>query len=113
MRRKERIYRALIAADSAYTQSVVRGQSAWVGPCIHCGKKLVFSLEGEPLSNASIEHIVPRHHGGTNDLENLAIACRRCNYQKGTRHDCKPLNDPGLQQMIARLRQRKHERSRS
>jgi len=31
-----------------------------------------------------IEHIVPRVHGGGDDLANLALACAACNYGKGT-----------------------------
>ena len=31
-----------------------------------------------------VEHIIARQHGGGNDLENLALACPECNYQKGT-----------------------------
>jgi hypothetical protein len=30
-----------------------------------------------------IEHIVPRQHGGTDDPENLALACFQCNVRKG------------------------------
>ncbi len=30
-----------------------------------------------------IEHIRARQHGGTDDPENLALACRRCNLCKG------------------------------
>jgi hypothetical protein len=30
-----------------------------------------------------IEHIVARQHGGTDDDDNLALACHRCNLQKG------------------------------
>ena len=35
------------------------------------------------------KHILPRHQGGTNDLPNLALACRSCNQEKGRRHDSK------------------------
>jgi hypothetical protein len=31
-----------------------------------------------------IEHIIAKQHGGTDDLDNLALACPECNYQKGT-----------------------------
>ena len=31
-----------------------------------------------------VEHIVARKHGGTDDLENLCIACERCNLFKGS-----------------------------
>ena len=32
-----------------------------------------------------IEHIVAKQHGGSDDLENLALACHRCNLYKGPR----------------------------
>jgi hypothetical protein len=30
-----------------------------------------------------IEHIVARQHGGSDDADNLALACHRCNLHKG------------------------------
>jgi len=30
-----------------------------------------------------IEHILPRQHGGTDAVENLALACPECNLRKG------------------------------
>ena len=30
-----------------------------------------------------IEHIVAKQHGGSDDSENLALACHRCNLRKG------------------------------
>jgi len=37
-----------------------------------------------PLAALHIEHLIPRIHGGTDDLENLALACIDCNLHKGT-----------------------------
>lgn len=31
-----------------------------------------------------VEHVVARFHGGSDKLENLALACPRCNQRKGT-----------------------------
>ena len=31
-----------------------------------------------------VEHVVPRQHLGTDELMNLALACDRCNFHKGT-----------------------------
>jgi len=31
-----------------------------------------------------IEHIVAKQHGGGDEVENLALACHRCNLHKGT-----------------------------
>lgn len=30
----------------------------------------------------SVDHVLPRHLGGTNDLNNLALSCRNCNERK-------------------------------
>ena len=30
-----------------------------------------------------IEHVVARQHGGSDDVDNLALACHRCNLHKG------------------------------
>jgi 5-methylcytosine-specific restriction endonuclease McrA len=30
-----------------------------------------------------IDHILPRQHGGTDAIENLALACPECNLRKG------------------------------
>jgi len=40
--------------------------------------------EHQPLCKFHVEHIVPRQHGGLDDVENLALACFHCNLQKGT-----------------------------
>jgi hypothetical protein len=45
--------------------------------CALCGKKV------EP-SDATIDHIVPLHNGGTYDIDNLQLAHRSCNSSKGT-----------------------------
>ena len=39
--------------------------------------------EDSPLAALHVEHIVPKIHGGTDDLENLALACMDCNLHKG------------------------------
>ena len=104
------LFLSLIKTDRTYEKLFVRGEEVWVGRCIHCSKKLVFALSGEPLSEGSIEHILPQNHGGSDEVSNLAIACKRCNHQKGKRHDWKPLSDTGLQNMMQILRVRKAER---
>jgi len=34
-------------------------------------------------SEATIDHVVPVSRGGSDDLENLRVACRKCNVKKG------------------------------
>ena len=100
------------ATDRSFRRAQVGGTPALVGKCIHCGRKLAVGLEGQPLSDATVEHILPRTHGGSDDLENLAIACGRCNAQKGYRHDCQRIDDPKLRRVIETLRARRAKRLR-
>lgn len=46
----------------------------WGRECAYCGDK------DTPLE---VEHIVPRSQGGTDRVNNLALACRECNQSKG------------------------------
>lgn len=47
--------------------------------CEYCQLSELFS----PLAKLQIEHVRPIKHGGTDDLENLALACIDCNLRKG------------------------------
>jgi hypothetical protein len=40
------------------------------------------SLELLSANRFTIDHIVPRSLGGSDDIENLALACRRCNERR-------------------------------
>lgn len=40
--------------------------------------------DDSPLAALHVEHIIPKVHGGTDDIENLALACIDCNLHKGT-----------------------------
>ena len=37
-----------------------------------------------PLAALHVEHIIPKTHGGSDDIDNLAFACIDCNLHKGT-----------------------------
>jgi len=39
--------------------------------------------DDSPLAVLHVEHVIPKVHGGTDDLENLALACIDCNLHKG------------------------------
>ena len=48
------------------------------GRCAYCGDV----LNG---NNFTVDHIIPRHHGGDNGLDNLFACCRGCNTAKGVK----------------------------
>jgi hypothetical protein len=48
-------------------------------PCNYCGAPVSRRLE-----DRTIDHIRPQVHGGNNELENLASACKTCNGEKGS-----------------------------
>ena len=63
----------------------MKAEGGWYVPCIHCGRRLFVGDDGE--TSATIEHIIPRCQGGSNALENVAIACETCNNEKALTHD--------------------------
>lgn len=40
---------------------------------------------GSTVGHFSIDHVVPVSRGGTHDIRNIVVACRRCNSAKGNR----------------------------
>ena len=46
--------------------------------CCYCGKQL------EP-KDATVDHVIAVHNGGSDDLANLVMACRSCNSRKGSK----------------------------
>jgi 5-methylcytosine-specific restriction endonuclease McrA len=102
----------IIATDSTFERADVRGREVWMGRCLHCNTYLLVALNGEPISRATIEHIVPQAHGGTDALANLALACARCNQGKGHRHDHRYHKDARAQELVQRLLARRQERWR-
>ena len=98
------------ATDRTFERKELDGEVVLEGKCIHCQRKLALRADGAPINGATLEHIVPKNHGGTDELENLAIACARCNSEKGLRHDHKRANDPKLQEVIERLQERRRKR---
>ncbi|WP_026072401.1 HNH endonuclease [Nodosilinea nodulosa] len=54
----------------------------------------------------SIEHIIPRSKGGSDDLENLALACQGCNNRKYVQTKA---YDPVTGRMISLYNPRQHQ----
>ena len=48
--------------------------------CEYCG----LSQEQSPLASLQIEHIIPKKHDGTDDVDNIALACIDCNLAKSS-----------------------------
>jgi HNH endonuclease len=101
------------ATDSTFERAQLGDREVLAGKCIHCNRKLAIDLEGRPLGRETLEHIVPRNHGGEDALHNLAIACSRCNHGKGARLDPRRWDDEGLQRVIAVLQARRTARLRA
>lgn len=53
--------------------------------CGYCGKKA-----------DTVDHIIPKKHGGSNSYENCVAACVRCNSKKADKH----LKDAGYQLLV-------------
>jgi 5-methylcytosine-specific restriction endonuclease McrA len=63
---------------SAATRQFVRTRAA--NRCEYCQLHQVDS----PLASLHVEHVIPIKHGGSDEEENLALACIDCNLHKGS-----------------------------
>lgn len=80
--------RRIIAADQAATGPFDEDLSwrekraiVWDrcrGRCCYCGVEL------HPFRAFTVDHVVPRSRGGSDELDNLVGACRDCNAAKGS-----------------------------
>ena len=52
--------------------------------CCWCACKLTDSPNYP--NSATVEHVTPRSIGGTDDMDNLAVACNSCNTKRGVIH---------------------------
>ena len=56
----------------AATRRLVRARAG--NRCEYCG----LPQDESPLAALQIEHVIPKKHGGTDDPDNLALACIDC-----------------------------------
>lgn len=110
---RRRLVLAIVATDRTFEPVLAAGRPAFAGKCIHCNRRLLVAADGTLLGSATIEHIYPRTHGGTDAVENLALACAGCNGEKGVRHDHRHRADPRLADVVERLLARRRERWRA
>jgi 5-methylcytosine-specific restriction endonuclease McrA len=110
MPRRHLLLLAAAVTDATFERTTLDGRVAWVGKCIHCNSKLVVGDDGRSLGEATLEHVWPQTQGGTDAVENLAVACNRCNREKGSRHDHRLT--PRLEEIVAELRTKRMARWR-
>ena len=86
--------------------------SDWVGKCLICNGPVAFdSRTGE---GATLEHILARSRGGTEDPANLAVVHGRCNWEKGRRWDPRRKRSPEeYQTFVDRLLAKRADRWRA
>ncbi len=104
---------AVARSDSTFESVQLDGRPALRGKCLHCNAPLVVLDDGTPVSAVTLEHIVPKTAGGTDELGNLGLACPRCNHGKGVHHDRRALTDPRSSEVIDRLLEKRRARWRT
>ena len=62
----------------AATRRLVRNRAG--NRCEYCG----LDQDHSPLATLQLEHVIPRKHGGSEEQENLALACMDCNLAKSS-----------------------------
>lgn len=52
------------------------------GRCFYCERRCVLGGPNKWRATATLDHIIPKSKGGTNEQSNFVVACRACNYCK-------------------------------
>ena len=118
-----RLFLDAVVTDAQAT----READAWTTRCLHCRTRLQVGLDGSPMGHASLEHVVPRAWFGKraahalveqvgrdpDDARNLAIACTRCNHDKGKGPDARGPQDERALEVVATLLARRLARWRA
>jgi hypothetical protein len=100
--------------------------------CRYCGREVVppdyraaARVNGHPQmksNTATVDHLIPKSHGGPRSLANLVTACRSCNQDKsdltlreflfGNQRNWRHLNvtNPSRHHLVARSSKRLHRR---
>lgn len=98
----------------------------WDTRCLHCRARLQVRNDGEAMGHSTLEHVIPQSWFGeraaktlcsqvgddANDPRNLALACTRCNHDKGKSHDARGPNDIRAVEVISALLERRGARWR-
>lgn len=93
---------AIVHTDKTFalTGTPLSGPRYWYGKCIYCNTRLALQEDGTPISTITVEHLRPRNHGGTNEIENLALSCKECNQAKGSHIDNRRKGDARMEEVI-------------
>lgn len=89
----------------------------WNTRCLHCRAHLQVRDDGESLGHSTLEHVIPQAWFGAraaknlcslvgdnaDDARNLALACTRCNHDKGKSHDARGPTDIRAVEVISAL----------
>ncbi|MCZ8114795.1 HNH endonuclease [Silanimonas sp.] len=108
------LFRLAVATDD---EAVQAADGLWTTRCLHCRTRLQVAADGEALGGSSLEHVVPQAWFGRraaadltaqvgedrDDARNLAVACRRCNQDKGKGPDAAGPQDARAHAVVAAL----------
>jgi hypothetical protein len=117
-----RLFLRAIQTDAQAERTV----DGWTTRCLHCRTRLQVQADGTPAGHASLEHVVPQAWFGkraaaaltsivgedADDARNLAIACARCNQDKGKGRDARGPADPRAFDVVRALMDRRLARWR-
>jgi 5-methylcytosine-specific restriction endonuclease McrA len=80
---------AFAGRNTALHQTYLRLYLLQDGHCFYCQQPMLLPSPPHhkcplPPQRITLEHLVPRAHGGTHHPDNIVGACCRCNHERGS-----------------------------
>lgn len=77
---KGRLHTAVMQGRRETIYKMIAKKNEGIVPCFVCGKHV-------KNRNATLEHIIPKSKGGSDDMQNLSISHYQCNQRRGNSYE--------------------------
>lgn len=70
---------------SVLKETLLRLHNEWGGRCCYCNHPVYLTVSENAANRATLDHFIPKSRRGSSIMNNLIVACRKCNSHKSNK----------------------------